>query len=645
MSSSDPRPPQHGLNDTQQKAVQHRGSGLLVLAGAGTGKTRVITHRIADLVANGVSPREILAVTFTNKASREMKERLEKMRVPTARDLGPWIGTFHATGLRILKLHGDELGYAKGFSIYDDDAQTSIVKALLADTPGGDRVTPSLVHSYISKAKDAGIAHNELSESEIPEKLRDLVGNVYRRYDEELKRSNAMDYADLLLNTVKLLRRGPDAPAGWLLRKFRQVLVDEFQDTNKMQMEMVDLLSSNGETCVVGDDDQAIYGWRGADPGGMMRFSRRPGVMVVKLEDNYRSTAAILQCANAVIARNPSRLGKTLRSFKGHGAQVNLALVADERAEAEHVASRIVVGRWGDHAVLYRTHAQSRPIEEALRRRAIPYTIVGGLRFYDRFEIKDLMSYFRLAMNPRSDVDLIRIANRPARGVGTKKLGMLKTAAAKAQCPMYDVLDETNDPKLLHLREIVNALVDAREMPLPEFYAKVLKATFYREALADTVRLSTSTAQREQAQDRLANVDELANDLSSFAQDHPGAKLEDYLDHVALVSSFDKESGPAVSLMSIHAAKGLEFPRVFLVGFEEGLLPHVNSLETFEVTRDPKPIEEERRLAYVAITRAMDHLDILVAQHRQRQGRYEVVVPSRFARDLPREHVLTSKGL
>jgi DNA helicase-2/ATP-dependent DNA helicase PcrA len=633
------------LNDTQQRAVRHRGSGLLVLAGAGTGKTRVITHRIADIVASGVSPRAILAVTFTNKAAREMKARLEKLHVPTARDMGPWIGTFHATGLRILKLHADQLGYAPGFSIYDDDSQLAIVKALLGDTPGGDKLTPPLVHSYIGKAKDAGIGHAELHESDVPEKLRNLVGDVYRRYDIELRRSNAMDFADLLLNTVKLLRRGSDSPIGWLLRKFEQVLVDEFQDTNKMQMEMVDLLATNGETCVVGDDDQAIYGWRGADPSGMLRFAKRPGVALVKLEDNYRSTSAILECANAVITKNPARLGKTLRSFKGAGTQVHLSLVADERMEAEHVAARIVAPKWGDHAVLYRTHAQSRPIEEALRRRAIPYTIVGGLRFYDRYEIKDLMAYFRLAANPRSDVDLIRIANRPARGMGNKKLGLLKTQAAKAECPMYDVLDHTTDPKLLHLREIVNGLVDARSLPLPDFYTQVLRLTFYRDALADTIKLSTSTVQREQAQGRLENVDELANDVASFAQDHPGATLDEYLEHVALVSSFDKESDPSVSLMSIHAAKGLEFPRVFLVGFEEGLLPHVNSIDVYETTQDSRPLEEERRLAYVAITRAMDQLEITVAQRRQRQGRTETMMPSRFARDLPRQHLKTTGGL
>ncbi len=633
------------LNATQQKAVRHRGSGLLVLAGAGTGKTRVITHRIADLVAEGVSPRAILAVTFTNKAAKEMKERLEKMRVPTARDTGPWISTFHATGLRILKLHADELGYEKNFSIYDDDSQLAIVKALLGDTPGGDKLTPPLVHSYISKAKDAGIAHNELFNSDVPEKLRDMVSSVYKRYDEELRRSNAMDFADLLLNTVKLLRRGSNTPAGWLLHKFQQVLVDEFQDTNKMQMEMVDLLASNGEVCVVGDDDQSIYGWRGARPEGMLDFSKRPGVQLVKLEDNYRSTTAILDCANAVIAKNPKRLGKTLKSFKGSGTQVRLTGVVDERMEADGVASRIIAPRWGDHAVLYRTHAQSRPIEEALRHRAIPYTIVGGLRFYDRFEIKDLIAYFRLATNPRSDVDLIRIANRPTRGVGTKKLGQLKTAAAKAACPMYDVLDETNDPKLLHLREIINELALARELPLPDFYAKMLKMTMYRDALADTVKLSTSTAQREQAQDRLANVDEMANDLLSFATDHPGAKLDEYLEHVALVSSFDKESGPAVSLMTIHAAKGLEFPRVFLVGFEEGILPHNNSIDAMEMRRDPTPLEEERRLAYVAITRAMDQLEIFIAQRRTRAGRWENMVPSRFARDLPRQHLIATGGV
>jgi DNA helicase-2/ATP-dependent DNA helicase PcrA len=462
---------------------------------------------------------------------------------------------------------------------------------------------------------------------------------VFVKYNKELRRSNAMDFADLLGNTVQLLRMGENGPAGWLIKKFRQVLVDEFQDTNRLQMTMIDLISAKSELCVVGDDDQSIYGWRGADPGGMMRFSQRPGVRLVKLEANYRSTPQILDCANAVIAKNLDRLGKTLRSSRDLGAQVRVSRLLDEKEEAEHVASKISGPRFGDHAILYRTHAQSRPLEEALRRRGIPYTIVGGLRFYDRSEIKDLLSYYRLAVNPKSDVDLIRIINRPARGLGAKAVGALKTAASKANSSMHEAIARSSDPKLARMRMILDRLTESAIAPLRDFHEVVLKTTWYRDALADTAKLSGSGAQREMAAAKLENVDELASDVEAFSQEHPSATVAVYLEHVALVSSFDRETGPSVSMMTVHAAKGLEFPRVFMVGAEEGLLPHTNSLQTFEKTRDPGPIEEERRLAYVAITRAMDVLDITLTHRRTKGGQSEASTPSRFLRDLPRSRI------
>ena len=477
----------------------------------------------------------------------------------------------------------------------------------------------------------------DLHESDVPESLHDIVGEVFRRYEEGLKRSNAMDFADLLLNTVRLLRRGEKSGAAWLLTRFRQVLVDEFQDTNKLQMDMVDLLASNGEVCVVGDDDQAIYSWRGADPSGMFRFAERPGVETVKLEENYRSTPSILDCANGVIVRNVRRLGKVLRPNKV-GELVRVTRLDNERHEAQFVARKIVGPTWARYAVLYRTHAQSRALEEALRQRGIPYTIIGGLRFYDRAEIKDVLAYFRLAVNPRSETDLLRVANKPARGVGPKKVGALKTLSVTRGVGLYEALKDTGDEKIDGLLGVLEALGRARHAcatPL-DFFDAVMRTTGYRESLDRVAHRSRSLVQKEKARTRMDNVDELANDLSTYSSDHLGASVEDYLEHVALISSVDKDSGPVVSLMTIHAAKGLEFPHVFLVGFEEGLLPHANSIRESEETRDPSAIEEERRLAYVAITRAMDHLDVLMTRRRARMGRTEGAAPSRFFSDFPR---------
>lgn len=624
------------LNEAQDRAVRHRGSGLLVLAGAGTGKTRVITHRIAELVREGVPGSQVLAVTFTNKAAKEMRERLAGMGV----EEGPWIGTFHATGLRILRMHGDQLGYRKNFTIYDDDAQKALIKALVADADlRGQKPSEALVHHFVQqlKGKDLDPAAVEHESSPVPRSLRRIVKEVYSRYEEALRRSNAMDFADLLLNTVRLLRNAEGTSAEWLLRKFVHVLVDEFQDTNQIQMDMVDLLATAGEICVVGDDDQSIYGWRGADPEGMMRFRSRPGVELVKLEENYRCTAPILDCANALIARNAGRIGKTLRANKV-GEPVRVSLLSDDRAEAQAVA-KSMRPPWGDHAVLYRTHAQSRAIEEALRMHGVPYTIIGGLRFYDRSEVKDVLAFFRLAMNPRADMDLLRVANRPSRGMGPKKMGALKTLAAKQGLCMFEALKEARDDRAAALRDLLLSLGRARHsaVTLLDFYQEVMRRTGYRDALTKTATESKSIVQREKAQQRIENVDELANDISSFAAQRIGATVDDYLEHVALVSSFDKEGGPVVSLMTIHAAKGLEFPHVHLVGFEERLLPHANAV-LIENPRDrQEAVEEERRLAYVAITRAKDRLDVTLVRVRSRQGRPDRAEPSRFLDELPED--------
>ena len=970
-----------------------------MLAGAGTGKTRVITHRIGALVDEGVDPRAILAVTFTNKAAKEMRARLSQMGVSD----DVWIGTFHATGARLLRMYPELVGYTKNFTIYDGDDQKALVRAFLADVDTrGKKVAEGLVLHLLQQLKGRGLGPKDVErdDSGVPGDLHRIVREVYSRYEEALLRSNAMDFADLLLNTAKLLRNAKGTRAEHMLTKFQHVLVDEFQDTNSIQMEMADLFATKGELCVVGDDDQclvrgtmvtmedgslrpiekiergdrvrscygsgdfrgalvtdvfcklhtgrlvkitmaggrvltstpehthfggyrlgkspqtyvtylmqrcsvgwrlgttrvsagtsekailgfaqrlnqergdslwvvsthasenesrldeyvtslkyqiptlpfvprtgqsvnglvhdqqyldavfskidsetgalrllsdrgfsrerphhrprsrnanrrnvtvtlcgdhrgnvpmhrisiagnddegrerlealgfsvraagknsanwrvessfkdfgdlraeldrmreafdlvpifnarfgkpddesrkaslpfvaadsvmpgmvmfledasydvvenietlvgieqvydlnvehthnfvangivthnSIYGWRGANPDGMMDFADRPGVVLVKLEENYRCTTPILDCANAVIAHNSKRLGKTLRPNKD-GELVRVSLLANDRAEALQVASTISEP-WSDHAVLYRTHAQSRPIEEALRGKGIPYTIVGGLRFYDRSEVKDVLAFFKLAVNPKGDVDLLRVANKPARGMGPKKMGSLKTFAAKRKICTFDALKESDDEKAGELRELLLQLAEAKHsaMSLLDFFDSVMRLTGYREALKKTAAASKSIVQREKAQQKIENVNELANDLSTYQQEHVGATVDSYLEHVALVSSFDKESGPAVCLMTIHAAKGLEYPHIHLVGFEENLLPHVNSVRAAERYGKEGEIEEERRLTYVAITRAKDKLDITLTRIRSRQGRPERAEPSRFLAELP----------
>jgi DNA helicase-2/ATP-dependent DNA helicase PcrA len=501
----------------------------------------------------------------------------------------------------------------------------------------GKKVTEGLVHYYISQLKGANRGPEEVTfdDSGVPKPLQRIVKEVYVRYEEALVRSNAMDFADLLINTVKLLRKAEGTPAQWLLKAFRHVLVDEFQDTNKIQMEMADLFATAGELCVVGDDDQSIYGWRGADPKGMIRFSNRPKVELVKLEENYRCTAPILDCANALIAHNTERLGKTLRPNKD-GDLVRVIQLSDERAEARQVV-RTIKEPYGDHAILYRTHAQSRPLEEALRRSAIPYTIVGGLRFYDRSEVKDVLAYFRLAVNPKADMDLLRVANKPARGMGPKKMGALKTRAAKKRITSFDALKESADDPSQRLHEILLNLAKAKHTAsnMVDFFHSVMRITRYRDALVDKMNNSKSQAQRDKAALSIANVDELASDLATYTQDNPKGRLEDYLDHVSLVSSYDKEAGPSVSLMTIHASKGLEFPYVHLVGMEESLLPHQNSIKVSEEKKTVEPIEEERRLAYVAFTRAKDRLDVTLTRMRTIAGKADWTDPSRFLKELP----------
>jgi DNA helicase-2/ATP-dependent DNA helicase PcrA len=624
------------LNPAQKDAVFDRNTGLLVLAGAGTGKTRVITTRISELVKEGVEEKRILAVTFTNKAAKEMRVRLREFEV--GEDV--WVGTFHSIGLRVLKMHGKLLGYSRNFSIYDDDDQKALIKALLAtvDTKG-KTLNEGLLHYYIQQCKGRGITSKDTSRLEevVPKSICEIVREVYGAYDYSLLKSNAMDYGDLLLRSVELLEKAEGTPASWLRERFQHVLVDEFQDTNPLQMRMADLLATKGSLCVVGDDDQSIYAWRGADPTGMQKFANRPNVRVIKLEENYRCTAKILACANAVIAQNKGRLGKVLVAHK-EGDAVSVRRFTTDTDEARHVA-RSVRGPFEKNAVLYRTHAQSRVLEEAFRAQGIPYTIIGGLKFYDRAEVKDMLSFFRLAVNPKSDVDLLRVANKPPRGMGPKRMGILKTAASERGVSVYEILKEDADPTAQALYKLLLKLNEARHdcLSVSEFYDEVLRLTGYRSHLVNVASTSKSEARKEQARIQIENIDEVGTDLVEFARTRRGT-VEDYLEHVALVSTFDKEAGAAVSFMTIHASKGLEFDRVFVVGCGEGLLPHENSLK--DELKKPHLVEEERRLMYVAITRAREHLELTVPKMRQKQKKWHDVEPSRFLDELDSRAIL-----
>lgn len=631
------------LNEQQRRAVLHRGSGLLVLAGAGSGKTRVITARVRSVVDEGVPAKNILAVTFTNKAAKEMRERLHALGVPD--DI--WVGTFHSIGSRVLRMHHRSAGVSQNFTIYDSDAQKNLVKAILADTRGGDRQREGYVLHVLGQLKGQGVLPHEVGDhhlEDVPAPAKRIVREVYARYETALSRSDAVDFSDLLLKTVLLLRRAnadEQHPARHLVTRFQHVLVDEFQDTNKIQMEMADLFATRGELCVVGDDDQAIYEWRGAYPDGMQEFSRRPGVLTVKLEDCYRCTAPVLRCANQLISRNQHRLGKTLRPHKD-GPLVTVHRHHDERAEARRVALEISAP-YDRHAVLYRTHAQSRPIEEAFRRASIPYTVVGGLRFYDRAEIKDVLSFYRLALNPNSDADLLRVANKPARGMGPKRMGQLKTTANQARASMFQALQglarDGKDKPASRLHELLVKLHNSAQssLSLLEFHDDVMRLTGLRRHHEDLANDPKATVKiRERHQRAVENIDELASDVSQFQR--PGSTVERYVEHVSLVSSHDEEHGPSVPLMTMHASKGLEFEHVHIVGMEEGILPHKNSLAA-ERDGNPDAASEERRLAYVAVTRSQTSLTIHHCQFRSDAGRTSSRTPSRFLDDLPDDAV------
>jgi len=622
------------LNPAQREAVTATEGPLLVLAGAGAGKTRVITFRIAYLIEQEKArPDDILAVTFTNKAAEVMRQRVEQL-LPGARGAGLWTSTFHSFCARLLRREAPTLGLRRDFSIYDDQDQERLVRGLLKDAGEDDRNWVARgVLERISRAKTAGEPPEKWLESPNPQERRHA--EVYRRYRDSLRLASALDFDDLLLEAVRLLRDHPDARRRWQQR-FRYLLVDEYQDTNRPQYELVKLLAQRADgpanVCVVGDEDQSIYGWRGADYGNIFRFEEDfPGARLILLEQNYRSTQPILDVATAVIRHNRSRKHKVLWTELKSGARVRLYEAEDAFAEAAFVSEQLWARRRQDReqklAVLYRTNAQSRLYEEALRRLDLPYKVVGGFSFYKRAEVRDLLAYARLARNPADEASLLRVLNVPPRGIGTATVERL-TAYARANArPLWDALAEAGNERLAEFRRLIERLRKELEtQPYPEALSFLLDESGYRRWLEEE--------KTPEADGRLENLEELLEAAAEAAA--RGETLDAFLDRAALVSDADDfDAAAPITLMTLHSAKGTEFDAVFLAGLEEGLLPHTRSLDS------EADIEEERRLCYVGMTRARRELFLLRALRRRSwaAGESDVTEPSRFLAEIPEELV------
>jgi len=642
------------LNPAQREAVEHPGGPLLVLAGAGSGKTRVLTARIAHLITTlHIAPQRIFAVTFTNKAAGEMRTRIAQLLGADPRGL--WIGTFHSLSARLLRREAPLLGFGSNFTIYDSDDSEALVKRLLEARQLSTKVyPPRSVHGVISSAKNRMLTPEELrggAQADTP--LIKVAADVYAALGPALKQANAMDFDDLLLHPLTLFREHAERLAYWQDR-FQHVLVDEFQDTNAAQYLLVKHLAKrHGNLCVVGDDDQAIYGWRGADVRHMLSFQNDfPGTKLVRLEQNYRSTQIILDAANGIIAENTARLGKTLFTEKKGGDPVTLLSTADERDEAEWLANEFARRAaesdvaYEGMAILYRTNAQSRPLEEAFRFRGIPYRLIGAISFYERREVKDLLAYLRLIANPADDEAFLRVVNVPRRGIGDASLAVLGRAAAGWQKPLLEVArraGSVNDlrPNVREALTGVAALLDR----LREAVGQADPATALETILATTGYEQYLAEEGAEGMERIENVRELVAGAAAWAEvqdpdaaEGTGTPVERYLTQAALITPVDEDKNePGVTLLTAHMAKGLEWPIVALAGLEDGLFPLGRS------TEQPGGVEEERRLCYVGLTRARERLYLSWARTRYRNGRLELAEPSRFLDALP-AHVVEERS-
>jgi DNA helicase-2/ATP-dependent DNA helicase PcrA len=625
-----------GLNPQQREAVLATDGPVLILAGAGSGKTRVITHRIAHLVLDkGVSSDRIMAVTFTNKAAGEMQARTEAL-LP-GQSVKSWISTFHSLCVRILRREAEAAGLPKDFVIYDDDDQLQAVREALRALDLPEKVhPPRRILARISATKNAGRDPEDGQESESVAVA--TLARVAERYRQTLEAAHALDFDDLLLRAVALLETNEEVRESYR-RRFQYILVDEYQDTNRAQYELVrHLAGPQGNITVVGDEDQSIYSWRGADIRNILDFEADfPGARVLRLEENYRSRPAILDAASGLVAHNEKRKGKTLRPVKAAGDPVRLHQAGDEYQEAAWVVSRISRLRdAGRAAVLYRMNSQSRLFEEALMRAGIPYEVWGGVGFYERREVKDLLSYLRLVANPRDPIALRRVVNVPPRGIGDRTVQELERVARERGVSTWEAFSVVEDEALLparatqplrRFREMLAALrTEAPDLGLKGLLTRILEVTGYAAALAQE--------ESHESQDRLENLAELLSAAADYETREDSPSLVGFLDRVSLLSDVDKARDDApVVLMTLHSAKGLEFDAIFLVGLEEGLVPHARSLAQGDA------LEEERRLCYVGMTRARERLHLSWAQSRSVFGQRRLSEPSRFLVEIPRDQV------
>lgn len=637
----------YGLNPQQAEAVINTEGPMLIMAGAGSGKTKVLTCRVANLLQKGVRPYRILAITFTNKAAAEMRERVNNMSGPAAKDV--WLFTFHAFCARFLRMEIDKLpGYGGNFAIYDTADSQNLIKQILKEMNLDDkRFQPSGILSRISNAKNA-LQDAASFARQAGDFYEQKVADIYSRYEQKLQLNNALDFDDLLMLSIKLLQENKEVREKYQDR-FDYLLVDEYQDTNHAQYLLTKFLAAKHRNiCVVGDADQSIYGWRGADIQNILDFEKDyPDAKVIKLEQNYRSTQIILDAANAVIENNTGRKPKNLWTENKSGADIIYFQAVDERDEARFVIEqlqnlqRTENKKLGDMAILYRTNTQSRIFEEMLIKSGISYNMVGGLKFYERKEIKDIIAYLRVIFNPADSLSLLRIINVPKRGIGDASLAKIQAYAAANNVSLFeavsnaaaiDGLSSRFVSKLDDLAGIIFELMNlANEAPVEDLIDRVLRDTGYLEELENE--------RTPQAQSRIDNLHELISVAQEFAASEEENNLENFLAHVALVSDIDDtELGEdAITLMTLHSSKGLEFPVVFLVGMEEGLFPHARTL------MDETEIEEERRLCYVGITRAKEKLFLSSTKMRTIYGNTVTYPPSRFLQEIPARLVKTIK--
>lgn len=644
------------LNEAQRQAVCRTEGPVLILAGAGSGKTKVLTTRISYLVEEKeVHPSNILAITFTNKAANEMKERVEKIIGEESRDM--WISTFHSCCVRILRKDINKIGYNRSFVIYDSPDQVTLVKECLKELEIDEKVFPPKDVIYeISSAKDKMISPSQYEIVYKGDKRKEKIGQIYTLYQDRLKRNSALDFDDLIYKTVELFNECEDV-LEFYRNKFKYIMVDEYQDTSKAQYTLIGQLAKKHQNiCVVGDDDQSIYGWRGADIRNILEFEKDyDDVFVVKLEQNYRSTQVILDAANSVISNNVERKKKRLWSDKKDGEKVKIKLLANEVDEANYVANEIYEHslennlEYSDYAILYRANAQARVVEDALNRFQIPYNIYGGTKFYERKEIKDLIGYIKVIVNPQDDVSVKRIINVPSRGIGLRTIEKLEDRSKLLQESLYlSLLDVDNNSEIsTKARKSINQFLDLigvlrgleENLPVSKMVEKILDVTGYRQSLEEIIEknIEKNRAKAEEAQDRLDNLSEFISIAMEYERNvinNEEKNLLNFLSSISLSTDTEEEENaniPKVSLMTMHSSKGLEFPVVFIVGMEEKIFPISRAV----VSMSDSAIEEERRLCYVGITRAMKELYLTYTSKRTLYGNVSVNIKSRFLSELP----------